>query len=222
MMNLVKFDLSGFQFDLNGNLTPGSAFDDSAASGNLVANQNTTKAGVGGSGSGLEIRFNTNATPEISTYTVTNSGKGYLPGDTITFSFTAADAIATGSFDITFDPVAGDGFYEGGCGQNENIKSKKGFFNADSVIGIEDSGAGLGISLVTTIRAGASSAQSSKTLSIVFQATGMDDSADGRREVSRAISLCVADAKREPKSRLDLVDYLPSGVTIANYTYVTG
>ncbi|MGI9555238.1 MAG: hypothetical protein ACR2M9_00035 [Cyanophyceae cyanobacterium] len=219
MMNLVKFDLSGFQFDLNNNLTPGSAFDDSAASGNLAANQNTTKAGVGGSGTGLEIRFNTNATPEISTYTVTNSGKGYLPGDTITFSFTAADSIATGSFDITFDPVAGDGFYEGGCGQNENIKSKKGFFDADSVVGILDPQNGLGLELVTTIRAGASASQPSKTLSILFQATGMDDTADARREVSRAISLCVADAKRNPKSIPDLVDYLPSGVTIANYTY---
>lgn len=222
MMNLVKFDLSGFQFDLNSNLTPGSAFDDSAASGNLVANQNTTKAGVGGSGSGLEIRFNTNATPEISVYTVTNSGKGYLPGDTITFSFTSADAIASGSFDITFDPVAGDGFLQGGCGQNDNIKSKKGFFNADSVIGVTDPGSSLGIEFMTTIRAGASSSGSSKTLSIVFQATGMDDSVSARKEVSRAISLCVADAKRNPKSLLDLVDYLPAGVTIANYTYKTG
>jgi len=220
MMNLIKFDLSGFQFDLSSS-SLGSAWDDSAASGNLSATAQTTKAGTGGSGSGLEIRFSTNATPEISGYIITNHGKGYLPGDTITFSFTSADAIATGSFDITFDPVEGDGFVEGGCGKSEsNIQSKKGFFNADSVFGVQDP-QGTSVGIITSIRAGSGASENSETLGIKLVTTGMDDNADARRAVSRAISLCIADAKKRPKSKLDLADYLPSGVTVANYTYTT-
>jgi len=218
MMNLVKFDLSGFQFNLGTNLALGSAWDDSAAAGNLTASATTTRVGVGGSGSGLEIRFNTNATPAINQYTVTNHGKGYKAGDVITFSFTAADAIATGSFSITFTPVAGDGFYQGGCGQDATIKSKKGFFDADPVIGIITPAA-TQPSFITRARGGSSAAQNSEPLQVTFVATGMDDTDAGHYGVNKAISLCIADAKRRPNSRFDLADYLPSGVTIANYTY---
>lgn len=232
MQNLIKVDCSGFVIKKASYTAPlNSAWDDSAASGNLVASQQTTgKAGTGGSGSGITADFTTNGTPIISEIEILANGAGYVPGDVITFSFTAADAIASGSFDVTLT-IPADGApitYRPAddIGGSETGVSTR-YIDAGVCVGLGTISFSNGepfIDIRTNRVQTATSSQSTQTISYRLLIAGLNpftvgtDGADIVRAASE-ISECLKDAWQNPNSLPELNSYLSEG-SVAN-VYLT-
>jgi hypothetical protein len=226
MQNLIKVDCSGFVVkEATYNAPLDSAWDDSAASGNLSASQTTSKVATGGSGSGLTAEFTTNADPIISQITITATGLNYKPGDVITFSFTAADNIATGSFDVTLTIPAdgGDITFKPATVANGDIAPADRYIDASVCVGLEPitefSGGKPWLYIRTNKVQTASSAQDTATISYQLLIAGIDGGlGGGSADIVRAaseISECLKDAWQNPNSQPELNSYLSKG-SVAN------
>lgn len=226
MQNLIKVDCSGFVVkEATYNSPLDSAWDDSAASGNLSASQTTSKVATGGSGSGLTAEFTTNADPIISQITITANGLNYEPGDVITFSFTAADNIATGSFDVTLTIPAdgGDITFKPATVVEGDIAPADRYIDASVCVGLEpitEFGGGKPWLYIRTNKVQtASSAQDTATISYQLLIAGIDPSlGGGSADIVRAaseISECLKDAWQNPNSQPELNSYLSKG-SVAN------
>ena len=188
-----------------------------AAVGNINASSQTTKAGTGGSGSGLEIRLETDNVPQIAKIIINKPGKNYKAGDVITFSFDAGDAVATGSFDIIFSIPADISGLPGKMVLNTAVKplgidndfisSSKQYINADITIGLHES-EGVILSYVTNLRSGQSDL--AMFYNIAFSGIDEDVTQDKEllKELSAVISHALKDAWQNPKSMPVLNDYL--------------
>jgi hypothetical protein len=227
MQNLIKVDCSGFvvkKATYNSPLI--SAWDDLAALGNLSASQTTSKVGTGGSGSGLTAEFTTNADPIISQITITAIGLNYEPGDVITFSFTAADDIATGSFDVTLTIPADGGeitFNPATDAGSGDIAPADRYIDASVCVGLESTSDFDKDEPWVYIRTNkvqtASSGQATKTISYQLLIAGIDPGlGGGSADIVKAaseISECLKDAWQNPNSQPELNSYLSKG-SVAN------
>jgi len=230
MQNLIKVDCSGFVIKKASYPAPlNSAWDDSLASGNLTASQQTTgKAGTGGSGSGITADFTTNGTPIISEIEIVANGSGYLPGDVITFSFTAADAIASGSFDVTLTiPAEGTPItFKPATDVGDTGVSTR-YIDAGVCVGLGAIQFSLGepfIDIRTNRVQTATSSQATQTISYRLLIAGINPATVGTdgAEIVRAaseISECLKDAWQNPNSLPELNSYLSKG-SVAN-VYLT-
>ena len=226
MQNLIKVDCSGFVVKAATYNSPlNSAWDDSDASGKLSASQTTSKVGTGGSGSGLTAEFTTNADPAISQIAITATGLNYEPGDVITFSFTAADDIATADFDviltipadggeITFNPAT-----DAGSGK---IAPADRYIDASVCVGLEPitfRDAEPWLYIRTNKVQTATTGQATETISYQLLIAGIDPSLGGNSaDIVRAaseISECLKDAWQNPNSQPELNSYLSKG-SVAN------
>jgi len=189
-----------------------SAFDISGATGNIQGPNTTNKIGTGGSGSGLQLLFTTDNSPAITKITITRVGKNYKPGDVVTFSFTAADNIATGAFDITFTIPTNisdlpSAMYIPTAFNNGN--SGKKYMDASTVIGWYGSDTD---QLVATYLTNSIAGSGTKKFGYKIAFSGLDGSVSADeilfKEISMKISHCFRDAWQEPKSMPILNDTL--------------
>lgn len=215
MQNLIKTNCVENLVFRNGyemNSPLGSEWDISAATGNIQGPNTTNKVGTGGSGSGLQFLFTTDSTPSISKVTITKPGKNYKAGDVITFSFTSADNIATGSFDITLTLPADLSTLPSTMALN-NSKDLGGtsnaYMDASKVIGWY-SNEGSIVRYLTKNRDG--SGDDMMEYKIAFSGVDSNVPADEHllNEIACVISHCFRDAWQEPNSMFILNDYIKS------------
>ncbi len=187
-----------------------SEWDISAATGNIQGPNTTNKVGTGGSGSGLQFLFTTDSAPSISKVTITNPGKNYKAGDVITFSFTAADNIATGSFDVTFtlpsdlDTLPSNMTIDTVSDQGGTSVA---YMDADKVIGWTKTDGSI-VKYLTKSRSGTGT----EMLKYYIVFSGIDQAVEADEtllnEIAMVISHCFKDAWQEPKSMFILNDYI--------------
>lgn len=213
MQNLIKTNcVNNLVFD-NGyeDTAPlTSEWDISAATGNIQGPNTTNKVGTGGSGSGLQFLFTTDGTPSISKVTITNPGKNYKAGDVITFSFTAADNIATGSFAVTFTLPSDLDTLPNGMVIDAVINqggTSSAYMDADKVIGWFKNDGSV-VQYLTKSRSG----QGTDMLKYYIAFSGIDEAVAEDEtllnEIAMVISHCFKDAWQEPKSMFILNDYI--------------
>lgn len=213
MQNLIKTNCVNNLVFKNGyeDAAPlSSQWDISAATGNIQGPNTTNKVGTGGSGSGLQFLFTTDSAPSISKVTITNPGKNYKAGDVITFSFTASDNIATGSFDVTFTLPADLSTLAGGMTINTSQDiggTSNAYMDASKVIGWYGNDGGV-IEYLTKNRDG--SGDDMLIYKIVFSGTDNASASDETllNEIAMVISHCFKDAWQKPNSMFILNDYI--------------
>lgn len=215
MQNLIKTNCVENLVFKNGyemNSPLSSEWDISAATGNIQGPNTTSKAGTGGSGSGLEFLFTTDSAPSISKVTITQPGKNYKAGDVITFSFTSADNIATGSFDITFTLPADLSTLPTGMLRNTSKDlggTSNAYMDASKAIGWYGNDGSI-VEYLTKNRDG--SGDNMLVYKIAFSGIDENVGADETllNEIACVISHCFKDAWQKPNSMFILNDYIQS------------
>jgi len=216
MQNLIKTrcaDNLVFVYDYEDPAPFTSEWDVTASAGKLAGAGNTEKVGTGGSGSGLKVKFTTDGAPALTALQIKDIGKGYKLGDVVTFSFTAADNIATGSFDITLTiPASIYDLTQNMYVENGHYAGKSGnvYMNADIVLGWfgNESNQNM-VKYLTTEKSG----DGDKQLQYEIYFSGLDSQETESdeyllNEIAAVISHGFKDAWQRPMSMFTLNDYL--------------